>query len=84
MFVMYSIIGHSTGCKLCAQNTSKFLKLKYITVAIAVSSVTGWCKSLCCNMHEENVTRQAGGGIAMMILKIVKTSHYMELENNEN
>lgn len=35
-------------------------------------------------MHEESVTRQAGGGIAMMVLKIVKTYHYMELEINEN
>jgi hypothetical protein len=84
MFVKCSIIGHSTGCKLCAQNTSKFLKLKYITVATAVSSITRRCKSVCCNMHEESVTRQAGGGIAIMVLKIVKTSYYMELEMNEN
>jgi len=84
MFVMCSIIGHCTGCKFCAHNTSKFLKLKYITFATAVSSTTGWCKSDCCNMHEESVTRQAGGGIAMMVLKIVKTYHYMELEINEN
>jgi len=66
---MCSIIGHSTGFKLCVQNTSKFLKLKYITVTIAVSSITGRCKSVCCNVHEESVTRQAGGCIGMMVLK---------------
>lgn len=61
-----------------AQNISKFLKPKYRTVAIAMSSITGRCKSVCCNLHEESVTRQAGGGIVMMVLEIVKTSHYME------
>lgn len=35
-------------------------------------------------MHEECVTRHAGCGVLMMVLKIVKTSHYMELEINEN
>jgi hypothetical protein len=84
MVVMCSLIGHSTGRKLCAQDASKFLKLKYVTVANAVSSITGWCKSVCCNMHEECVTRHAGCGVLMMVLKIVKTSHYMELEINEN
>lgn len=66
---MCSIIGHFSGCKLCAQNTSKFLKLKYMTVTNAVSFITGQCKSVYYNMHEESATRQAGGGIAMMVLK---------------
>jgi hypothetical protein len=84
VFVMCSVIGHTSGCKLCAQNTSKFPKLNYITVAIAMRSITGWCKSVCCNVHERSVTRQAGGGVAIILLKIVKTSHHMALEINEN
>jgi hypothetical protein len=84
MFVMCSVIGHPTGCKLCAQNTSKLLKLNYITVAIAVRLIAGWWKSVCCNVHEGSVTRQAGGSIAIIVLKIVNTSHHTELEMNEN
>jgi hypothetical protein len=40
-----------------------------MTVTIALSSIIGQCISVCCNMHEESVTWQAGGGIVMMVLK---------------
>jgi hypothetical protein len=60
----------------------KIPETKLHNSCIAMRLIAGWCKSACCNVHEGSVTRQAGGGIAIIVLKIVNTSHHTELEMN--